>query len=119
MWKTFRDFVRLARRTYGLGSLGKAGQIVCEKLQKNRLNPIDVICYINWADGDCLSSDAIGKKLNIPGRTVRHKLAKIRFLWPHLFYFGPRIPQFGRKTSCRGTTMGRLRSNIPTTAQKF
>ena len=119
MWKTFQDFVRLAKRTYGLGSMGKAALTVNERLLKFKLRPIDIVCYINWADGDCHSQEIIGEKLGMTHQAVCQRLQKIKKLWPHLFFFGPQIPQFSRKTSCRGNTMGRLRSDIPTTAQKF
>jgi len=119
MWKTFQDFVRLARRTYGLGSMGKAAITVCESLVKCGLRPIDVVCYINWADGDCLSQHAIGEKLGMSHQAVCQRLQKIKVHWPHLFYFGPKVPQFGRKTSHEGVTMGRLRANVPTTATHF
>ena len=119
MWKTFRDFVRLARRTYGLGSLGKAAMVVHESLTKYGLRPIDVVCYINWADGDCLSQIEIASKLKITQQAVCQRLQKIRTCWPHLFYFGPKVPQFSRKTSHEGITMGRLRADVSTTATHF
>lgn len=107
MWKTFRDFVRLARRTYRLGSLGKAGQIIYEKLQQNNLNPIDVVCYINWADGDCLSQREIGKRLGISYQAVQQRLQRIRKIWPHLFCFGTKPP----RTIDRGFVVQKLRLN--------
>lgn len=54
-----------------------------------------MVCYINWADGDCLTQTQIAKELNISSSTVSYELMKLSKIWPHLFW-GVRvsIPDF-------------------------
>ena len=44
-----------------------------------------MVCYINWADGDCLTQFQIAKALDISHDTVSYELMRLRNIWPHLF----------------------------------
>jgi hypothetical protein len=94
MFKTFRDFVERACSYYHIPNRDWTARFIKEQLRKKKLNPTAVVCYINWADGDCLSSNEIGKELGITGRAVRKQLQRLAHVWPHLFRFGPKPPRF-------------------------
>lgn len=118
MFKTFDNFVELASHRYCL-PFEIAKKIIDAKLKARGLGQTAVICYINWADGDCLTQKKIGVHLDITQQAVDKQLRGLKKVWPHLFVFGPKIPQFHHRRSCRGRTMGRLRKNVSNRACKF
>ena len=118
MFKTFSEFVELASRRFSLPP-DIAEKMIDAKLKERGLGRGAVICYINWAGGDCLTQKKIGQNLGVTQQAVDKQLRGLKKVWPHLFVFGPKIPQFHHRRSCRGNTMGRLRANVPATAQKF
>lgn len=93
MWKTFSSFVQLASRTYNL-SYRDAEKEIVSRLVKAKLSPRSVECYLNWADGDCLTQKKISKRLNINQGTVARELQHIKQVWPQLFKFGVKPPRF-------------------------
>ena len=92
MFKIFSNFARLASRTYSLPQ-EIAENMIETKLRERGLSTTAAIAYINWADGDCLTHEQIGAKLGIPRRTICWHLQKLESVWPHLFRFGPKLPQ--------------------------
>ena len=118
MWKSFDSFVALAAHNYGLRFL-QAGKQIEDRLKQAGLTPFDVVCYINWADGDCLLQLEIAKKLNTYQQRVSRSLDKLKLVWPHLFEFGSKVPPFNHRRSGHGNTMGRLRCDAPQGATKF
>ncbi len=119
MFKTFPDFVHRACQMYSLPFEVAEFQIV-DRLRRVGLTPMAVVCYINWADGLCLSQGKIGKALSISQQAVQQQLHNLRKVWPYLFDFGPKIPRFnGRKSSGRGDTMGRLQQDMSEAIEKF
>ena len=83
--KTFQDFVQLATVKYKI-SFVWANRFIRSRLKHLGLSPRTVVCYINWADGDCLTQSEIAKKLNISHDTVSYELMKLSKVWPHLFW---------------------------------
>jgi len=118
MWKSFDSFVQLAARTYGLKFL-HAGKQIQDRLKQVGLTPFDVVCYINWADGACLSQFEIAKHLNTYQKRVSRSLEKLQQIWPHLFEFGPKVPPFNCRRSREGKTMGRLRCDMSESVTHF
>lgn len=118
MFKTFSDFVRKASRMYDL-PFEIAEHHIVTKLQSVGLNTEMVVCYINWADGSCLSQKQIGKRLGISQPAVQQHLKRLRSVWPHLFQFGPKIPAFRSRRSSHGRTMGQLRGEVSGEIEKF
>lgn len=96
MFKTFSDFVQHAQREYGLPH-ETAEAVVAGKLLKCGLSPLDVVCYINWADGDALTQEQIGQHLGIAQQAVAKRLNKLKAIWPDLFLFGAKPPIFGAR----------------------
>ena len=90
MWKTYDSFVRLAARSYGLQK-DQAAEILAKRLRFYDITATTVECYINWADGNCLTQKEIGRKLRINQSGVSRHLAKIKSIWPYLFQFGAPI----------------------------
>ena len=92
MFKTFSDFARLASRAYSLPQEITENMIEA-KLREQGLSTTAAIAYINWADGDCLSQEKIGQHLGITQQAINKHLQKLESVWPHLFRFGPKLPQ--------------------------
>ena len=82
--KTFQSFVRLASQKYKI-SFEEADQFIRKQLSYFCLSSRTVVCYINWADGDCLTQLQIAKVLKIHRTTVSRELMRLRNIWPHLF----------------------------------
>ena len=93
MFKTFSDFARLASRVYSLPQ-EIAENMIETKLRERGLGKNAVVCYINWADGDCLSQSQIAKEMGFSYQSaVEDHLARLKKVWPHLFNFGPKPPR--------------------------
>lgn len=119
MWKSYDSFVQLAACSYGLKFL-QAGKQIEDRLKQVGLTPFDVVCYINWADGDCLPQSVIAERLGVKHRQrVSDSLQRIKHIWPHLFEFGPPVPPFNCRRSSRGITMGLLQHDVPQGATTF
>lgn len=89
--KTFNDFVKLACRTYHL-DFKEARTYVLLQLGQFKLNKLSIVCYINWADGDCLTQKEIAKELGVTQQAVDYHLSRLQRVWPHLFKFGSKPP---------------------------
>ena len=90
-FRTLRDFIRVACRTYHI-KYRVAERFINWQLQKRKLNRLSIICYINWASGDCLTQKEIAKHLGIVQSVVAYHLQRLYEIWPHLFKFGVRPP---------------------------
>jgi len=82
--RTFQEFVHLATQLYKI-SFKEANTFIRSRLHYYHLTPQTVVCYINWADNDCMTQFEIAKALNISQETVSYELVKLHKVWPYLF----------------------------------
>jgi len=108
MFKTFDDFVNLACRTYHFPE-GEVRSILQGRLHRFGITKKALVCYINWAGGDCLLQKEIGRQLNITQSTVSGHFARIKSVWPYLFEFGEKVPvHWTKHRSQWGTKNGKI-----------
>jgi len=92
-FKTFDDFVEWVCKTWNI-QFSKANKLLRKKLKEFDVNPLAIVCYINWIGNNNLSQWQIARELGIEVESVRIYLFELRENWPSLFILGPK-PQNG------------------------